>query len=114
MKKTTGYVDEFKGGVEEVFNDLGVCVNDTINIKEKKYGVIKSIFNLSGSITKLAFKSASAVVINTPKAVVAISDIKNVLVDSVEEGVREYNKQQKENCLDEKIRQLKINSSKKT
>jgi hypothetical protein len=114
MKKTNNYWDEFTGGVEEVIDDLGVCVNDTVNIKEKKYRVVKSIFNLGGSLTKLAFKSASAVVINTPKAVVAISDMKNVIVDGVEEGVREYKKQQKEDSLDEKIKQLKLNSSKKT
>jgi hypothetical protein len=111
MKKAHNNWDEFTNGVEEVFDDLGSCIDDAINIKETKTGVVKSLFNLGGSLTKLAFKTTSAVVTNVPKAVVAVADIKRELVDGIEEGVREFQKQQKEDALDEKIKQLKLKTS---
>lgn len=108
MKKTTNDWNEFTNGIEEVFGDLGNCIDDAINIKESKTDVAKSLFNLGGSLTKLAFKTTSVIVTNVPKAVVAVADVKRELVDGIEEGVRELKKQQKEDALDEKIKQLKL------
>ena len=111
MKKTRNDWDEFTNGVEEVFGDLGSCIDDAINIKETKIAVVKSLFNLGGSLTKLAFKTTSTIVTNVPKAVVVVADVKRELVDGIEEGVREFQKQQKEDVLDEKIKQLKLKTS---
>lgn len=108
MKKTRNDWDELTNGVEEVFSDLGSCIDDAINIKETKAGVVTSLFNLGGSITKLAFKTTSVVVTNVPKAVAVVAGVKREIVDGIEEGVREYQKQQKEDVLDEKIKQLKL------
>jgi len=111
VKKTHNNWDEFTSGVEEVFGDLGHCIDDTINIKETKTDVVKSLFNLGGSLAKLAFRTTSSIVANTPKAVVAVASVKREIVDGFEEGVREFQKQQKEDALDEKIKQLKLKTS---
>ena len=95
-------------GVENVFNDLGSCVEDTFDERKSKMSVVGGLFKLGKSLTKLTFDTGVCVVKNTPKAVVAVAAVKREIVSAVEEEVHEYSKQQKEDALNERIRQLKL------
>ncbi|MDT8451556.1 MAG: hypothetical protein RQ936_02280 [Gammaproteobacteria bacterium] len=108
MKNNRNDWSEVTNGVEDVIGDLESCIDDAINYKETKTGVIKSVLNLSGSLTRLAFRTTSAVVSNAPKAIVAAADLKREFVDGVENGMREFQKQQKEDALDKRIKQIKL------
>ena len=92
-------------GVENVFKDLGSCVESTF---EGRKSVVGDLFKLGKSLTKLTINTGVCVVKNTPKAVVAIASVKRDIINAVEEEVHEYHKQQKEDALNEKIKQLKL------
>lgn len=111
MKKNHSDLDQLANDVEEVFGDLTNCINDVINIKETKSDVVKSFFSMGGSLANLAFNATSTVVTNTPKLVVAVADVKREIVNDIETGMRELQKQQKEEALEEKIKNLKLKMS---
>jgi len=93
--------------IEDIFNDLGYCVENTFNPNQPKTNVVKGLFRFGGSLTKLAFDTTSCAIKNTPKAIVTVAALKKELLDTIEEEIDEYQKQQKIDALNHKIKQLK-------
>jgi hypothetical protein len=95
-------------GAEDVFNNLGSCLESAFDERQSKMSVVKNLFKVGGSLTKLAFNTTSCAVKHAPKAVVAVAAAKRELVEAIEEEINEHQKQIKEDALDEKIRALSI------
>lgn len=97
-------IDEF----EKTVDNLGDCFETAFDEKKTKINVVGSIFKFGFSLTKLTFNAAGCAIKNTPKAVVAVASVKRELITAIEDEIRENEKQQKEEALDEKIKQLKL------
>ena len=110
VRKQKNDCDVIMDGIENTFGNLGECFDSLLDEKQTKMSVVKNLFNFGGSLTKLAFDTTSCVVKNTPKAVVAVASAKREVVTVIEEEWNDYQKQQKEDALDEKIKQLKLKS----
>jgi hypothetical protein len=106
VKKTD--CDVVIDNIENVFDSLGNCLESAIDDKKTKMNVMSSIFGLGKSLTKFAFHTTTCLVKNTPKAVVAVAAVKREIVTGIEEEYRDYQKQIKEDALDEKIKQLSL------
>ena len=110
MYKRKSDCDILLGNTENMFNDLGNCVETVFDEKKSKMNVIGSIFALGKSLTKLTFNVGVCAVKNAPKAVVAVAAVKREVISAVEEEIQEHNKKQQEDALDEKIKQLSFKS----
>lgn len=94
--------------VENIFADLGSCLENTLDTRKSKASVVKSLFSFGGSLTKLAFDTTTCAIKNAPKAVVAVAAVKREIIDAIEEEVHDYQKQQKIDALDAQIKQLQL------
>lgn len=95
-------------GAEDSLKKLGNCFEDAFDDRKTKMNVAGSVFGFGASLTKLAFNATGCAIKNAPKAVVAVAAAKRELVNVIEEGVRETQKQAKEDALNEKIHQLRL------
>ena len=100
--------DVIINGIENSFENLGACLESIVDEKQSKMGVVKHLFKFGASLTKLAVDTTVCAVKNTPKAVVAVAGAKRELVDSIENEWNQFNKEQQEEALNEKIKQLKL------
>jgi hypothetical protein len=95
-------------GAEDVFSSLGDCFESAFNKRKSKMNVAKNVFKFGGSLTKLAFNTTSCAIKHAPKAVVAVAAAKREVVQVIEDGINQHQKQMKEDALDEKIRALML------
>ncbi len=91
---------------ENVFTGIGDCFETAFDEKKTKKNIVGSIFNLGKSVTKLGWNLGTCAVKNTPKAITTIAAAKRELVQGIESGVNDYQKQVKKDALDEKIKHL--------
>ncbi|MDF1884129.1 hypothetical protein JHD49_09275 [Sulfurimonas sp. SAG-AH-194-C21] len=106
IRKQKSDCDVILANTENVFKDLGNCFDTALDERKTKMNVVGSIFGVLGSLTKLTFNVTSCAIKNAPKAVVAVAAAKRELVGVIEEEYMDYKKQQKEDALNEKIKQL--------
>ena len=95
---------------ENTLYDLESCIDSVFDDKKTKMNVVGSIFRFGFSLTKLTFNAAGCAVKHAPKAVVAVAAIKREIVDDLENEWNKIQKEQKEEALNEKIRQLQLKS----
>jgi len=98
--------DVLLNNTENVFKDLGNCFETAFDEKKTKLNVVGSIFGLLGSLTKFTFNVTGCAIKNAPRAIVAVAAAKREVVGIIEEEYMDYKKQQKEDELNEKIKQL--------
>ncbi len=79
--------DDLLNNAENVFDDLGNCLESTFDEKKTKMNVLGSIFSLGKSLTKLAVNAGVCAVKNTPKVVVVVASAKREIVTAIEEEV---------------------------
>ncbi|GEM_PF-5885401 len=92
---------------EHTFVSLGKCFDTMLDERKTKVNVVGSIFSFGFLLTKLILNVAGCAIKNTPKAVVAIADIKREIIDAGTQEWSQYQKELKEDALNEKIKQLK-------
>ena len=95
-------------GIENTLGDLGHCFDSMIDEKQTKISVVTNIFKFGGTLTKLAFTTTSCVVKNVPKAVVTVAGAKREVVSAIENEWNQYQKEQKEDALNKRIKQLRL------
>ena len=100
--------DVLIGKAEHTINDLENCIDTVFDNKKTKLNVIGSIFRFTFSLTKLTFSATTCAIKNTPKAVVAVAAVKREIVADLESEYNKFQKELKEDALDEKIRQLQL------
>ena len=93
---------------DNTLDDFGNCFDSILDEKKSKLNVVGSIFKFGFSLTKLTLGVAGCAIKNTPKAVVAVAAVKREIVTELETGYREYQKELKEDALQEKIEALKL------
>ncbi len=108
MRTSKSDCDVLLTGVENVFDSLGNCLDSAIDERKSKMSVVKNIFKFGGSLTKLAFNTTTCAVKNVPKAVVAVAAVKREVVTAIEEEYYDYQRELKEEALNEKIKKLRL------
>ena len=93
------------GKIGNVFENLGDCVEAIVDNRKKD--ALKSVFGIGKSVVGLTIETTSCVIENTPKVVSTIRDIKQDIVSEIEDGINDYQKQKKEQLLEDKIKMLK-------
>jgi len=111
LEKKRNDCDVIIDGIEDTIGNLGNCLESLFDEKQTKIGVVKNIFKFGGSLTKLTLNTTSCVVKNVPKAVVAVAGAKREVVNALEDEWNQYQKEQKEDALNEKIKQLSLKKS---
>ena len=108
LVKKKNNCDIILNGIEDTFVDLGECFESCIDEKQTKFGVLKNIFKFGSSLIKLTFNTTTCVVKNIPKAVVVVAGAKREIVNVIEDEFNQYKREQKEDALNERIKQLKL------
>ena len=93
------------GKIENVFGNLGNCVEALV--ENRKKDALKSVFGIGKSLTELTIETTSCAIEHTPKAISTIREVKKEIVSGIEEEIHNYQKEQKEKLLDDKINSLK-------
>jgi len=94
------------GKMEKVFGGLGDCIEALA--ENRKTDALKSVFGVGKSLTELTIETTSCVIENTPKAISTIQEVKKEVISTIEDEVNNYQKEKKEQLLEEKIKQLKV------
>ena len=91
---------------ESVFKDIGGIFETAFDEKRSKWNLVSDLFRFGKSTTKLAWHGGSCIVKHTPKAIATVANAKRQLTDTITEEYARYQKEQKEEALEERIRQL--------
>lgn len=98
--------------LEKSFDNVLISFNDCFEVAEDdrktKMNIIGSIFSFGFSLTKLTLTVAGCAIKHTPKAIVTVAAVKREIVTEIESGWNEYKKEQQEEALNEKIKQLTL------
>ena len=98
--------DILMNDAESVFKDIGGFFETAFDERKSKWNLIGDLFKFGRSTAKLAWHGGSCIAKNTPKAIVTVAKVKRELTDTITEEYAKYQKEQKEEALEEKIRQL--------
>ena len=90
-----------------VFSDIGECFETVVDEKKKTSSIFGNLFNVAKSTTKLVWDVGSCTVKHTPKAIVAIAEIKRDISDGIVKIHNEIEKEKLEAEFDEKIKKIK-------
>ncbi len=96
------------GKAENTLHSLENCFDTMVDEKKTKLNVAGSIFGFGFSLTKLTFNVAGCAVKNAPKAFVALAAVKREIIEVGTQEWNEYQKELKEEALNDKIRQLQL------
>lgn len=105
--KSESDCDILLNDVENVFGNIGTCFDNVLDDRKSKMQVAGSVFGILGATTKFLFHGTTCVVKNTPKALATVANAKRELTDTIANEYQEYQKELKEDALNEKIKQLK-------
>lgn len=106
-KKSESDCDILLKDVENVFGSIGKCFDSALDDRKSKMQVAGSVFGILGATTKFLFHGTTCVVKNTPKAIATVANAKRELTDTIANEYQQYQKEIKEDALNEKIKQLK-------
>ena len=106
-KKSESDCDILLNDVENVCGSIGKCFDNALDDRKSKMQVAGSVFGILGATTKFLFHGTTCVVKNTPKALATVANAKRELTDTIANEYQEYQKELKEDALNEKIKQLK-------
>lgn len=93
--------------VENFFGSIGDCLDTALDERKSKMQVVGGVFGIGKSLLKFGWHGTTCVVKNTPKAIATVASAKRELTDALSEEYEKYQKEVKEDALNEKIKQLK-------
>jgi len=106
QKKDKHSCDILVNDIENTFENLGYFFDALADDKKTKMKVVESLFKVFGNFIKFVWHSIFFTIKYTPKAIVSIANVKHEIVDEILNSHNEYNRQFKENALNEKIKKL--------
>ena len=106
-RKKQSDCDIILNDVENVFGSIGDCLDATFDEKKSKIQVVGGLWGIGKSILKLGWHGGTCAVKHTPKAIATVADAKRKLTDGITEEYSKYQKELKEDALNEKIKRLK-------
>ena len=98
--------DLLLSGVEQVFGDIGKCFDTAFDERKTKMQVVGSLFGASKSLLKFGWNAGSCAVKHTPKAIVTVANAKRELTDTLASEYQKFQKEQREEALEEKIKRI--------
>ena len=99
--------DVLLNDVENVFGSIGNCVDAALDDRKSKMQVVGGLFGILGATGKLLLRGTGCAIKHTPKALATVASVKRELTDTISDEYANYQKQLKEDALNEKIRQIK-------
>jgi len=105
-RKQKSDCDLLLSDVENVFGSLGNCIDAAFDERQTKMDVAKGVFGIGKNLLKFGFNGTKCVVKHTPKAIATVASVKRELTDTIGEEYARYQKEQKEQALEEKIKQI--------
>ena len=108
MKNRRSDCEIIENDFKDVFTGIGECFERAVDEKHSKMSVVKGLFGLGASVVKLSFHGGTCAIKQTPKVIATVAAAKREVVTTIEEGVSAYQKQAKEDALDDKIKALKM------
>lgn len=93
--------------VENVFGSIGNCLDTVLDERKSKMQVVGGVFGIGKSLLKFGWHGTTCVVKNTPKAIATVANTKRELTDTVTNEYQKYQKEIKEDALNDKIAKLK-------
>ena len=106
-KRRQSDCDLLLGDVESVFGSLGDCLDAAFDEKKSKMDVAKGALGIGKNLLKFGFNGTKCVVKHTPKTVVTVANAKRKLTDTIASEYQKFQKEQREQALEEKIKLLK-------
>ena len=108
MKNKKTDLEVLEHSFDNVLENFNDCFEIAEDDRKTKMNVVGSIFGFGVSLTKFSCNVLGCAVKNTPKAIVAVASVKREIVTELEHEYKLYQKELKEDALNEKIRQLKL------
>jgi len=105
-------LEEIGDDISGVLEGLGDSLGAAFDKEDKARGVVNGLLKLSSSAIKLTWGVGSLAVKNTPKAIVAVAEVRRGFSESIAETYEEIQREQKEKDSDDefkkKIKQIKL------
>ncbi len=111
-RKQKSDCDLLLNDVEDVFGSLGNCIEAAFDERQTKMDVAKGVFGIGKNLLKFGFNGTKYVVKHTPKAIATAADMKRKVIDGATEEYSKFQKEQKEQALEKKIRQISLSTRK--
>ena len=111
-RRTKSDCDLLLNDVEDVFGSLGNCLESAFDERKSKMDVAKGVFGIGKNLLKFGFNGTKCVVKHTPKAIATVADAKRKVIDGATEEYSKFQKEQKEQALEEKIKQISLSTRK--
>ena len=111
-RKEKSDCDLLLNDVEDVFGSLGNCLESAFDERKSKMDVAKGVFGIGKNLLKFGFNGTKCVVKHTPKAIATVADAKRKVIDGATEEYSKFQKEQKEQALEEKIKQISLSTRK--
>ncbi len=107
MRRRQSDCDLLLGDAENLFGSLGDCLGAAFDEKKSKMDVAKGAFGFGKNLLKFSFNGTKCVIKHTPKAVVTVANAKRELTDTITNEYKKFQKEQREQVIEEKIKLLK-------
>ena len=111
-RRTKSDCDTLLNDVEDVFGSLGNCLESAFDERQSKMDVAKGVLGIGKNLLKFGFNGTKCVVKHTPKAIATVASAKRELTDTISEEYTKYQREQQEQALDEKIKQISLSTRK--
>jgi hypothetical protein len=103
-RKKQSDCDVILNDFEGVFGSIGNCINTAVDNRKSKMQVVGSLFGIGKSVVKLGWNVGGCAIKHTPKAIATVADAKRKMIDAGTKEYAKYQKQLKEQALEDKIR----------
>ena len=107
MERKKNDCDLILDDVENVLGSIGDCLESAFDEKKSKLQVVGSLFGIGKSVAKFGWDAGSCAVKHTPKAIATVANAKRELTETITDEYQKFQKEMKEQALEEKITQLK-------
>jgi len=91
-------------------NSLEKCFDTLADERKGKLKKVGSVMSVLGATGRLLWDGGSCAVKNTPKALATVASVKREVTETIVNEYQQYQKEVKQQELEERIRQLKINN----
>ena len=112
-RKQKSDCDILLNDVENVFGSVGDCFESAFDERQSKMDVAKGVFGIGKNLLRFGFNGTRCVVKHTPKAIATAADMKRKVIDGATEEYSKYQREMREDALNQKIKQLKYSKKEK-
>ena len=101
-------LDEIGDDISGVFEGLGDSLGALFGKEDKTRGTVNGLLKLSSSAIKLTWGVGSLAVKNTPKAIVAVAEVRRGISETIAETYEEIQKEELDDKFTKKMELIKL------